>query len=261
MTFRQFAIGLTASFGLAWLAMVVVPFFKLRNPSPVSFEEGVDAQEGIYHPKRAGRVANGANIYAANGCYQCHTQVVRPTYAGNDLGRPDFGGLKADPDRGDTRRESNAFDYIGLDYAQIGVTRLGPDLMNFGIRISEEKRLEIKEEREQLAARTGGEAESVKQGEAEGRARTYVYKHLYNPRLFPELKDWSSCPSFSFLFETRKITGQKSEAALDVPTEDGYEVVPGDKARALVDYLMSLKHDDPVPASMNYAPATSNQEG
>ena len=234
MTFRQFAIGLTASFGLAWLAMVVVPFFKLRNPSPVSFEEGIDAQEGIYHPKRAGRVVNGANVYAANGCYQCHTQVVRSSYAGNDLGRPDFGGLKADPERGDTRRESNVFDYIGLDFAQIGVTRLGPDLMNVGLR---------------MEANYGADAKG------------YLYKHLYNPRLIPALTDWSSCPSFSFLFETRKITGQKSDAALDVPTEDGYEVIPGDQARALVDYLMSLKHDDPVPASMNYAPATSNQEG
>jgi len=234
MTFRQFAFGLTASFGLAWLAMVVVPFFKLRNPSPVSFEEGVDSLEGIYHPKLMGRVTNGAIVYSANGCYQCHTQVVRPTYAGNDLGRPDFGGLKADPDRGDTRRESNVFDYIGLDYAQIGVTRLGPDLMNVGLR---------------MEATHGTDAEA------------WLYKRLYNPRLIPALKDWSSCPSFSFLFETREITGQPSDSAVDVPTEDGFEVVPGDKARALVEYLMSLRHDDPVPSSMNYAPATSNKEG
>lgn len=234
MTFRQFAIGLTASFGLAWLAMVVIPFFALRNPSPVSFTEGVDTQEGIYHPKRAGRVTNGAIIYAANGCYQCHTQVVRPTYAGNDLGRPDFGGLKADPERGDTRRESNVFDYVGLDFAPIGVTRLGPDLMNLGVR---------------MEAIHGVDA------------KAYLYKHLYNPRMIPALADWSSCPSFRYMFETREIQGQPSDDAIDVPTEDGFEVVPGDKARALVDYLMSLKHDDPVPSSMNYAPATSNKEG
>jgi cytochrome c oxidase cbb3-type subunit 2 len=234
MTFRQFAFGLTASFGLAWLAMVVIPFFKLRNPSPVSFEEGVDAKEGIYHPKRAGRVANGAIVYAANGCYQCHTQVVRPTYAGNDMGRPDFGGLKADPDRGDTRRESNVFDYIGVDFAQIGVTRLGPDLMNVGRR---------------MEAEHGVDAEA------------WLYKRLYDPRLIPALTDWSACPSFSFLFETRKVTGQRSDAALDVPVEDGFEVVPGEKASALVEYLMSLKHDDEVPSSMNFAPAGSNKEG
>lgn len=234
MTFRQFAIGLTASFGLAWLAMVVIPFFSLRNPSPVSFEEGVDAKEGIYHPKRSGRVANGAIVYAANGCYQCHTQVVRPTYAGNDMGRPDLAGLKADPDRGDTRRESNVFDYIGLNFAPIGVTRIGPDLMNVGVR---------------LEAQHGADAES------------FLYKRLYDPRLIPALTNWSSCPSMRFLFETREITGQRSDQALDVPVDEGFQVVPGDKARALAEYLMSLKHDDEVPASMNYAPPGSNQEG
>lgn len=234
MTFRQFAIGLTVSFGLAWLAMVVIPFFKLRNPSPVSFEEGVDTKEGIYHPKRAGRVANGAIVYAANGCYQCHTQVVRPTYAGNDMGRDGLGGLKADPERGDTRRESNVYDYIGVDFAQIGVTRLGPDLMNVGRR---------------MEAEHGVDAES------------WLYKRLYNPRLIPVLTDWSSCPSYSFLFETREITGQRSDEALDVSVAEGSEVVPGEKAKALVEYLMSLKHDDEVPSSMNYAPAGSNKEG
>ena len=92
-------------------------------------------------------------------------------------------------------------------------------------------------------------------------AEAWFFKRLYNPRLIPVLTDWSACPSFSFLFETRKITGERSDAALDVSVEDGFEVVPGEKAKALVEYLMSLKHDDEVPSSMNYAPAGSNKEG
>ncbi|MGE9270794.1 MAG: hypothetical protein ACQKBU_08320 [Verrucomicrobiales bacterium] len=235
MTFRQFAIGLTACFALAWSTMVVIPFFAMRSPSPVRFEEGVDAKEGLYHPKRAGRVVNGAAVYAANGCYQCHTQVVRPTYAGNDMGRPDFGGIKGDPDRGDTRRESNVFDYVGLDFAPIGVTRLGPDLMNVGRRVRAEHGVN---------------------------AASYLFQHLYNPRLIPSLAtNSSSCPSFSFLFETQEIKGQPSDEALDVPVADGFQIVPGQKARALVDYLMSLQHDDEVPSSMNYAPAGTDKEG
>ena len=135
MTFRSFAFGLTASFGLAWLAVVIVPFFLMRTPKPVAFDEVADGKEGIYHPKRAGRVINGAEVYSANGCYHCHTQLIRPTYAGNDLGRPDWAGLKGDEARGDTRRESNVFDYQGESFAQIGLNRLGPDLSNLGRRV------------------------------------------------------------------------------------------------------------------------------
>jgi hypothetical protein len=135
MSFRQFAFGLTASFGIAWLAIVIVPFFIMRQVKPVAFDETADGQEGIYHPQRAGRVVNGAEVYAANGCYHCHSQLIRPTYAGNDLGRPDWAGLKADEERGDTRRESNVFDYQGEKFAQIGLSRLGPDLSNVGRRV------------------------------------------------------------------------------------------------------------------------------
>lgn len=250
MNFKQFAFGLTVFFGAAWLAVVVVPFFKLRNPSPISFQEGVDEQEGIYFPKRSGRVTNGLEVYQENGCYQCHTQVVRPTYAGHDLKRPGLGGLTDDPERGDTRRESNVYDYIGLDFAPIGMTRLGPDLFNVGRRVPARIRRWSEEFEKDLAP-----------GEIEGRARDWFYMHLYDPRLFPELADWSVCPSHRFLFEKREIKGLPSDDALDVPVEAGYEIVPGDRARALVDYLTSNRHDDPVPASMDYAPKAANSDG
>lgn len=232
MSFRIFAIGLTASFAVAWVTMVVLPFLALRNPAPISYQEGVDSVEGIYHPKHSGRVVNGYEVYAENGCYQCHTQVIRPTYAGTDLWRPDWAGLKADPDRGDTRRESNVFDYSGLDFAPIGVTRVGPDLTNLGRRAIAER---------------GSDAEA------------WLFQHLYNPRLDPNLS-WSTCPSYPFLFEEKEIMGQRSDHALDIEVESGHEVVPGPKARALVSYLLSLQHDDPVPSSINYAPPTADGE-
>jgi hypothetical protein len=37
-------------------------------------------------------------------------------------------------------------------------------------------------------------------------------------------------------------------------TEDGEAVVPGNQALALVDYLLSLKRDDALPASMSHLP-------
>jgi cytochrome c oxidase cbb3-type subunit 2 len=229
MSLRTFILGLTASFGVAWLAIVIVPFFKMRDLAPLSFPEAKAASAGVFYPKRTGRVADGAKVYAENGCYLCHTQVVRPTYAGNDLYRPDWGGLKADADRGDTRRETNAYDFFGEKFAQVGVMRMGPDLSNLGRRV---------------------EAEYA----AGGNAEAWLYAHLYNPRNIPQL--WNStCPPHPFLFVKREIKGASSTDALKVNAGENHELVPGSDAKALVSYLLSLKKDHPVPASLNFAPA------
>ncbi len=230
MSFRQFAIGLTATFGIAWLAVVIVPFFLMRSPAPVAFDEIRDGHTGNYHPKTAGRVTNGAQVYAENGCYLCHTQLIRPSYAGKDLGRPDWAGLKNDEERGDTRRESNVYDYLGEKFAPIGVTRLGPDLSNVGLRV------------EKIYAKDTGAA------------REWLYLHLYNPRANPE-RPTSKCPPFPFLFEEKKISGQTPANALPVEAPEGIAILPRPEADVLVDYLLSLKRDDTLPASINPAPA------
>ncbi len=60
-------------------------------------------------------------------------------------------------------------------------------------------------------------------------------------------------PPFAFLFETREIDGAPSDDALEFPPdskygpEDGYEVVPTHRAKALVEYLLSLKLDYSLP--------------
>ena len=229
MSLRTFILGLSASFGIAWLAIVVVPFIKMRNIAPVQLTEAADGATGIFFPKRTGRVGNGAEVYAENGCYLCHTQLVRPTYAGNDLYRPDWGGLKVDADRGDTRRETNAFDFGGEKFAQIGVSRMGPDLSNLGRRV------------EAIYA--------VGQNPAQ-----WLYAHLYNPRHSPE--QWkSTCPSYRFLFEKRVIKGNPSLDALPFGGDETTELVPDSDAKALVSYLLSLKKDHAVPAALNFAPA------
>lgn len=232
MSLRTFILGLSATFGAAWLAIIVVPYFKMRGIEPVAFNETADGKTGVFIPKRAGRVADGAKVYAENGCYVCHTQVIRPTYAGTDMFRPDWAGLGADPDRGDTRRETNAFDFEGETFAQIGLSRMGPDLSNVGRRV------------ESIYAKDGDPAE-------------WLYSHLYNPRLNPEL--WNSaCPPHPFLFVKREIKGNPAADALPHPNSDQYDLVPGPDARALVSYLMSLKKDHPVPSSLNFAPQKSS---
>jgi cytochrome c oxidase cbb3-type subunit II len=229
MTFRQFAIGLTLSFLVAFVAMVGYPAYKTSSPAVVSFDEAKDGKTGIYHPKTAGRVVNGAQVYAENGCYLCHTQVIRTTDAGDELGRPDWAGLKSDEERGDTRRESNVFDYLGESYAQIGANRLGPDLSNFGRRV------------ESIYAKGGN-------------PRQWVLMHLWDPRNDPA-RATSACPSVRFLFTKENVYGAVPSRALPVDSKPGTVIVPGPEAEALVDYLLSLKRDQTVPAVLNYAPA------
>jgi cytochrome c oxidase cbb3-type subunit 2 len=228
MSLRTFILGLSASFGVAWLAIIVVPFVKMRDLAPIQLDEAADGATGVFYPKRTGRIANGALVYAENGCYLCHTQVIRPTYAGNDLYRPDWGGLKADPDRGDTRRETNAYDFFGESFAQIGVSRMGPDLSNLGRRV---------------------EAEYA----AGGDPAQWLFRHLFNPRQDPERWE-STCPSFPFLFDKRPVKGSPSADAVAILDDGRKEVVPNEDAQALVSYLLSLKKDQPVPAVLNFAP-------
>ena len=228
MSLRTFILGLSASFGIAWLAIIVVPFIKMRNLAPIQLNEATDGATGIFYPKRTGRIANGALVYAENGCYLCHTQVIRPTYAGNDMYREDWGGLKADPDRGDTRRETNAYDFAGEKFAQIGVSRMGPDLSNLGRRV------------ESIYA-AGKDPEA------------WLFAHLFNPRQEP-LRWKSTCPSFRFMFTERPVTGNPSADAIAVLEGGKIEVVPNEDAKALVSYLLSLKKDQAVPAVLSFSP-------
>jgi cytochrome c oxidase cbb3-type subunit 2 len=229
MSLRTFILGLAISFGIAWLAVVVIPFNRMRTMPPVEFNEAVDGKTGAFYPKRTGRIADGARVYAENGCYQCHSQLIRPTYAGNDMFRPDWAGNAADPDRGDTRRESNAWDYAGESFAQIGQARIGPDLSNVGLRLQTAE-----------ASKANPEA--------------YLFQRLYNPRSIPEL--WqSTCPPHPFLFKTVHAKGAKPADAVSFDAEKGQAKVPNDDARALASYLLSLRKDHAVPASLNFAPA------
>jgi cbb3-type cytochrome oxidase cytochrome c subunit len=67
--------------------------------------------------------------------------------------------------------------------------------------------------------------------------------HLYSPRSVLA-GSTSNMPAFKFLYEKRRITGQRSEDALKLtgdedPGED-WEVIPIYDAKCLVAYLMSL---------------------
>ena len=237
MSLRKFILGLSASFGVAWLLVVIVPFIMMRNLPPITFSKEADGVAGVFYPKRGGRIVNGAKVYAENGCYLCHTQLIRPTYAGNDLYRKDWAGLQNDPERGDTRRETGPYDFEGESFAQIGTTRMGPDLSNVA------RRMEAA-----VAAKGSGDPAAL------------LYAHLYDPRHSPELRK-STCPAYRYLFNRREIKGQPSNESLPFGGDATTELVPGADAKALVSYLLAMKKDQPVPAALNFAPHDDKAAG
>ena len=88
------------------------------------------------------------------------------------------------------------------------------------------------------------------------------HRHLYNPR---SVTTDSTMPSFRFLYEKRRITGEAAadalifdESSTDAPAM-GWEIVPTYEAKCLVAYLMSLDQSHPLKEvkSAAAAPASS----
>ena len=143
--------------------------------------------------------------------------------------RPDYGSDQA---RGWGERQSVARDYIHQSLPQLGASRLGPDLAN-------------------LAGRkpSAPDAEDL-------------LKLLYAGSL--------THPPYKFLFEQKSIVGESSARALrltgNLAPAPGHEVVPSDRALALVGYLLSLNtaYDYPeslpaTPPAAGHAPDTKQE--
>ena len=240
MTLKTFLLGMLASFGLAWLCLIAVPTAQMAELPPVKMSEE-EEDSPYYERKIAARISRGAEIYGANGCYYCHTQLIRPTYLGRQIWREDVAGVVVRDDKGgvesDTRRETSYYDFDGEPFARIGRSRVGPDLSNFGYRA------------EKYAAAV------------EMTTEEWVLERLYNPRnsdLFvgdqgqKSDRGWSSCPSQKGMFEKVAATGQHEGLIVASASCDGKQVVPKEQARLLAGYLLSMKRDDEMPKALQH---------
>lgn len=222
--FTRIACGLALVFALPWLLLVVVPYVKLSAIEPVQYSEAeAEAVGGLVAypaPPIGGNVATGERLYDSLGCAYCHTQMVRPTYAGADMWRG-WGGEKSTG----RARETQPADYYGDTRAMLGYLRIGPDLANVGSRIPD---------------------------------RDWHLQHLYSPRsvvresvmpgyegLF-EVREFVGQPSEDAL-----------DLDEEFAPGDGLEVVPTSEAHALVDYLLSRKKNAPIPGSTGGADGAS----
>jgi cytochrome c oxidase cbb3-type subunit 2 len=199
--------GIIGSFALSTFALVLLPQAQLGGLQP-QFTDDEGKVTDIYPIENRGIVEAGRSVYVSEGCVYCHSQQVRDEQNGTDLVR------------GWGVRRTVARDYIFDTPPLLGSSRLGPDLANVG------------------AAKWRDEPENEDPAHKPAkRDAAWQLLHLYAPRT---IVTESNMPAYRYLFEKRKISGQRSVDAIDVPTEDGYEIVPKPEAKVLVGYLLSL---------------------
>jgi cytochrome c oxidase cbb3-type subunit 2 len=110
--------GVFVLFGVAWLGLVAYPYLTFAG-----LRQSKDDATGALAPLgNPGTAAQGARVYAANGCVYCHSQYVRDKDEGNDIAR-----------QWGTRR-TVARDYMFDHQVFLGTSRLGADLSNVGVR-------------------------------------------------------------------------------------------------------------------------------
>ncbi len=153
---------------------------------------------------------------AALAPYADSTQAGREAYVSlgclychsQQVRSPDFG---SDQTRG-WGRASYPADYAYDRPHQLGTMRTGPDLMNIGVRQP---------------------------------SRDWQLAHLYQPRA---VTPGSLMPSFRFLFQD-KGQAEMGDEIVNLPPgvgPAGKVVVASPEARALVSYLLSMKHEYPA---------------
>ena len=180
MSLKHLLLGLAGTFALPWLVLIVWPYASFAKLSPVAYDEDAgDELKGFFPPARVASESRGQHVYFAQGCAQCHTQVIRPQYIGGDGDEFKKGwgaeqGLFA-PKR---TRQTTPYDYLGEFFAAIGQRRNGPDLANAAFRFAN---------------------------------RGEVLAHLSDPRARHE---WSTCPSQRHLFSIVKTQGQTPPLAM-----------------------------------------------
>ena len=205
--------GVIGSFALSVAAIVLMPKGQIGALQPQTAEDEGKITD-IFPIENLGIAAKGREVYASNGCYYCHSQQVRDAQNGTDL------------DRGWGERRTVARDYIFEEPPFLGSARFGPDLANVG------------------SAKWRNEPEGEARKPAKRDAAWHLL-HLYNPRA---VITQSIMPSYRYLFEERKISGQRSTDALPVTATKGadYEIVPSADAKALVGYMLSLDRSHPL---------------
>lgn len=216
------------SFALSTYALVIIPQKQIGGLQPQFSEE--DGRVVDQYPiENVGIVKQGREVYISEGCTYCHSQQVRDVQNGLDI------------ERGWGPRRTVARDYIFEQPPLLGSTRLGPDLANVGWS---EWRNEALDDPRKPAQRDA----------------QWHLLHLYAPAT---IITESNMPPYRYLFKKQKISGERSNEALNLTGKDapepGFEIVPTRKAKALVQYLLTLDRTHPLNEVKSAAPVAAKK--
>jgi cbb3-type cytochrome oxidase cytochrome c subunit len=277
-------LGIFGTFAFSWIGLTVIPTWQIGHLNPEADEEGTD----IYPRPQSGMFARGEHVYAANGCVYCHSQQVRADYIADDIERK-WGNRRSAPR-----------DYIFERPVLLGKMRMGQDLANIGARAPAPEESPSPAAQGAAvsspppstatspAAKVPAGAPASSSPAAPGVAgaspvapsaqtpgapwpiqtaglppmysAAWHHVHLYAPR---SINPDSNMPSYRFLYEKRRIAGERSAEALQLSSSDappaGWEVVPTYDAKCVVAYLMGLNQSHSLKEirSVGGAPAAA----
>ena len=264
--------GILLTLASSFWGLLLAPQLQIGGAQPVVIE----ATGEIYPSRRPGLAQQGAEIYRAQGCVECHTRQVRQTGVTFDLWLADAGNawpqlaatmtrLKiADADKFITQAPVKLLGGLSMAEAsslanqltngeakgQAVLSTLGPDIQRGWGRRATVSQDYLYDYPVQLGSLRIGPDLANYGSRGSVVPTALVMKHLYAPQsTMPK----SMMPPYRYLFNKRKLAeGEKPMAgALPPDTEPGYEITPRPDGEALVAFLMSLKAD----ASLAEAPA------
>lgn len=249
-------LGIFLTFASAWVGLVFMPSFTLRDVKATTLEGSTVANPRPY----TGDEQLGRKVYQRDGCVYCHTQQVRGGQYNNDLLR------------GWGSRRSHPQDYI-YDYpVLLGTMRTGPDLHNVAARLTNRNWHHIHLYDPQLITQGSLMApfRFLYRLEPIGQApnpKALVFDYIYvtiedDPqRVLADL----AAAGFRLVeqrgeryvgaFDPNQIESLSRIAgvmAVEPYVPSGYQIVPTEDADHLVSYLLSLDHSYELPPAENY---------
>lgn len=264
--------GIFLSLGGSFWALLLAPQVQIGRAQPVVLE----TTGATYPSPRTGVAQQGAEIYRAQGCVECHSQQVRQSGVNFEVWLADTGNAQrqlavtmnqlkiADANRliaqapvkllgGLTMLEASGIASQltnGEAKAQVVLATLGSDIQRgWGKRATVSQDYLYDNPVQLGSLRVGPDLANYG---TRAVPSALALQHLYSPQsTMPK----SMMPPYRYLFNKGKVADGEKRAANALPAmvEPGYEITPTPEAEALVAYLMSLDAsaslaEAPVPA-------------
>ena len=265
-------LGILATLASSFWALLLAPQLQIGSQQPVILEA-----TGEYYPRaRPGLAQQGAEVYRAQGCVECHSQQVRQTGVEFEVWLAEAGtnqtelaatlrqlqlaggdaehliaqapvrlrsGLSSTVAQGIAGQLTN-----GEARAQVVLATLGPDIARgWGSRGTVTQDY-LRDYPVLLGSQRIG-PDLANYGARQTNVLS-ILAHLYDAgKTMPR----SMMPPYRYLFNRRPVTAGETPT---FPFEKGLVVTPTAEAEALVAYLMSLKSDGALPEAPMPAPPT-----